>query len=86
MSKLSEEYLGETEPSMEASPPVKVVQTSPWSSGVEKTPSHKDAVAWRKASEAYTEGIDPSDNAYGKLPIRYAKDYHFYVFGIHQGE
>ncbi len=77
MSKLSEEYLGKTEPSMKPNPPVEVVPTSPWSSGVKHEPSRKDAVAWNKASEAYK-------NNGNKMPIKYTKNYHFYIFGVNK--
>ena len=78
MSKLSEEFLGETEPSMKQNPPVDVVQTTPWSSGVRHEPSREDAVRWNKASSAYDHKIPQK---HGQMPMKYAREFYFYTYG-----
>jgi hypothetical protein len=45
--------------------------------------NHKNRRRWHESSEAYKKGKDPmKDTTYGQMPVNYAKDYHFYIFGI----
>jgi len=45
--------------------------------------NHKNRRRWHESSEAYKKGKDPmTDTTYGQMPVNYAKDYHFYIFGI----
>jgi len=71
-SPASEDFLGDTEPSM---------REHEWFAK-----KSKDSVQWHKTSEAYKTDSDPSKDAYGQMPVNYTKDYHFYVFGIYKGE
>jgi hypothetical protein len=71
-SPASEDFLGDTEPSM---------GEHEWFGK-----KSKGSVQWNKASEAYNKGNPAIDDSYGQMPINYTKDYHFYVFGIYKGE
>lgn len=45
--------------------------------------NRENRTRWNKSSEAYKKGKDQAkDKTYGQMGVDYAKDYHFYVFGI----
>jgi len=51
--------------------------------GMNNDTDGRNRTMWHKASEAYKKGKDPmTDTTYGQMPVNYAKDYHFYIFGI----
>ena len=44
--------------------------------------NHKHRTRWNKPAEVWKKGKDPiKDEAYGQMPVKYGKDYYFYILG-----